>query len=47
MLPDPFIVHGRGVTLSYQPDRDERILLGYQTGDIRRAVDAIVAEVDA
>lgn len=46
MLPDPYIVHGRGVTLAYQPDAGERALLGYRTGDIARAIEAIVARVD-
>jgi len=46
MLPDNYIVHGRGVTLSYEPDDTERQLLGYTRDDIGREIEAIVARVD-
>jgi len=44
-LPDAVIVPGRGTVLSYQPDPDETVLLGYQRGDVRRALEGIVATV--
>ncbi|TKT75728.1 NAD-dependent epimerase/dehydratase family protein [Aquamicrobium sp. LC103] len=45
LLPDAFIVPGRGVVLSYEPDPAETELLGYQRGDIDRAVGEVVAAV--
>ena len=47
MLPDAYIVHGRGVTLAYEPDEGERQLLGYRRGDIAATLRSIVAQVDA
>jgi dihydroflavonol-4-reductase len=41
-LPDRFIVQGRGQVISYEPDAAEAELLGYQRGDVRRAVEEIV-----
>lgn len=45
MLPDPFIVQGRGNTISYRTDPDETALLGYGQGDAERAVEEMVAKV--
>ncbi|MEO3388801.1 NAD-dependent epimerase/dehydratase family protein [Mesorhizobium sp. CAU 1741] len=45
LLPDAFIVPGRGVILSYEPDPAETVLLGYQRGDIDRAVAEVVTAV--
>ncbi|WP_112321305.1 NAD-dependent epimerase/dehydratase family protein [Oceanibium sediminis] len=42
LLPDRFIVQGRGNTLSYEPDPAETALLGYDRGDIARAVREVV-----
>jgi len=47
LLPDAFIVPGRGVVLSYEPDPAETALLGYQRGDVDRAVAEVVAAVGA
>lgn len=47
LLPDAFIVPGRGKVLSYEPDPAETALLGYTRGDVRRAVNEVVALVDA
>ncbi len=44
--PDRFIVQGRGNTLSYEPPAEEVALLGYDRGDIRRAITEIVQNVD-
>ncbi|MES2042720.1 MAG: NAD-dependent epimerase/dehydratase family protein [Pseudomonadota bacterium] len=46
MLPDNYIIHGRGVTLAYAAEESRR-RLGYETSDIRRAIDEIVARIDA
>lgn len=43
VLPDAFIVPGRGNVLAYEPDAAETLLLGYTRNDVRRAVDEIVA----
>lgn len=43
LLPDAFIVQGRGNTLAYDPDPAETALLGYRRGDIRRAVAEVAA----
>jgi nucleoside-diphosphate-sugar epimerase len=43
VLPDAFIVQGRGNTLAYEPDPAETALLGYRRGDVRRAVAEVVA----
>lgn len=40
--PDRFIVQGRGNAIAYEPDAGETELLGYQRGDVRRAVEEIV-----
>ncbi|KAB0267485.1 NAD-dependent epimerase/dehydratase family protein [Microvirga brassicacearum] len=47
LLPDAFIVPGRGKVLAYEPDPVETALLGYTRGDVRRAVNEVVAMVDA
>ncbi|MDF2811067.1 MAG: hypothetical protein K0S56_2098 [Microvirga sp.] len=47
LLPDAFIVPGRGKVLAYEPDPAETALLGYTRGDVRRAVNEVVALVDA
>jgi len=46
LLPDAFIVPGRGRILAYEPDPAETALLGYTRGDVPRAVSEIVALVD-
>ena len=46
LLPDRFIVPGRGSVLSYEPDPAETALLGYRRNDIDRAVAEVVAAVD-
>jgi nucleoside-diphosphate-sugar epimerase len=45
MLPDAFIVPGRGKVLAYEPDPAETRLLGYDRDDVRRALEQIVALV--
>lgn len=45
LLPDAFIVPGRGSVLSYETDPAETALLGYRQGDIDRAVAEVVAAV--
>lgn len=45
MLPDNYIIHGRGVKLAYSADSDRT--LGYRTGDISRAIEEIVSRIDA
>lgn len=42
LLPDTFIVPGRGRILAYEPDASETALLGYGRGDIDRAVAEVV-----
>lgn len=46
-LLDRFIVQGRGNAIAYEPDPREVALLGYERGDIDRALAEIVAAVDA
>ena len=46
-LPDDFLVAGKGVTLSYEPDATEQELLGYHRGDIAQILRTMVAAVDA
>lgn len=46
LLPDAFIVPGRGTTLAYEPDPTETLLLRYRRHDIDRAVAEVVAAVD-
>lgn len=41
--PDRFIVQGRGTVIAYEPDPADVALLGYARGDVRRALDEIVA----
>lgn len=43
LLPDAFIVQGRGATLAYEPDAAETALLGYARGDVPRAVAEVAA----
>lgn len=45
ILPDAFIVPGRGRVLAYEPPEDETALLGYRRHDVRRAVEEIVASL--
>ncbi len=45
LLPDAFIVPGRGKVLAYEPDPAETALLGYTRNDIDRAVAEVVAAV--
>lgn len=45
LLPDAFIVPGRGNVLAYEPDPAETKLLGYRRGDVDRAVAEVVAAV--
>ncbi|MBX3530170.1 MAG: NAD(P)-dependent oxidoreductase [Rhizobiaceae bacterium] len=45
LLPDAFIVPGRGKVLAYEPDPAQTKLLGYTRGDIDRAVAEVVAAV--
>ena len=47
MLPDPFIVQGRGNTIAYETDPAETAALGYTQGDARRAIEEMVAAVRA
>ncbi len=46
ILPDAFIIPGRGKVLAYEPDPAETTLLGYRRGDIDRAVAEIVRAVE-
>jgi dihydroflavonol-4-reductase len=45
VLPDAFIVPGRGNVLAYEPDAADTQLLGYTRDDVARAVREIVALV--
>ncbi len=45
LLPDAFIVPGRGTVLAYEPNQQETALLGYRRGDVRRGVEEVVALV--
>lgn len=45
--PDRFIVQGRGAMITYEPDAAETELLGYDRNDVSRALEEIVAAVDA
>ncbi len=42
MMPDPFIVQGRGNTIAYETDAAETALLGYEQGDAHRAIAEMV-----
>lgn len=44
LLPDAAILTGRGNTVSYEPDSADTELLGYRRGDIKRAIEEIVAQ---
>ncbi|MBR1217996.1 NAD-dependent epimerase/dehydratase family protein [Bradyrhizobium sp. U87765 SZCCT0131] len=46
LLPDAFIVPGRGHVLSYEPEPGEVAMLGYRRNDVRRAVDEIVGSLE-
>ncbi|WP_323764015.1 NAD-dependent epimerase/dehydratase family protein [Marinovum sp.] len=43
VLPDAFIVQGRGNAIAYEPDPEAVALLGFARGDVRRAVAEVVA----
>lgn len=43
LLPPAFMIPGRGSVLAYEPDAQEAAQLGYDRGDVRRALDEIVA----
>jgi nucleoside-diphosphate-sugar epimerase len=45
LLPDAFIVPGRGKILAYETDPTETKLLGYRQGDIDRAVAEVIKAV--
>lgn len=47
MMPDPFIVQGRGNTIAYETDPEETAVLGYEQGDAHRAIEEMVAQVRA
>jgi nucleoside-diphosphate-sugar epimerase len=47
LLPDAFIVPGRGKVLAYEPDPAETALLGYRRHDVSRAVAEVIAAVGA
>jgi len=44
MLPDVAIYTGRGNTVAYEPPAAESALLAYRRGDVRRAVNEVVAQ---
>ncbi|MBN9061829.1 MAG: NAD(P)H-binding protein [Rhizobiales bacterium] len=46
LLPDAFIVPGRGKVLAYQPDAAETRLLGYRRDDVDHAIEEVVRAVD-
>lgn len=43
LLPPAFMIPGRNSVLAYEPDPEETARLGYARGDVRRALDEIVA----
>lgn len=47
MMPDGFIVQGRGNTISYETDPAETAMLGYTQGDAPRAIAEMVAAAEA
>ncbi|NEW27164.1 NAD-dependent epimerase/dehydratase family protein [Nocardia cyriacigeorgica] len=47
LLPDGFIVQGRGNVISYQPDPTETELLGYDRNDCSRAIEQMYETVRA
>jgi nucleoside-diphosphate-sugar epimerase len=42
LLPDAYIIQGRGNTLAYEPPAEEAAALDYARGDVRRAVAEVV-----
>lgn len=46
LLPDPFIVQGRGNTLAFEPDAGDVALLNFARGDVRRAVAEIARYIE-
>lgn len=46
LLPDAFIVQGRGNQIEYDPDPQETALLRYDRGDIRRAVAEVIKQTE-
>lgn len=47
LLPDAFIVQGRGNSLAYKPNAKETTLLGYDQNDIYRAVAEIFQQTES
>ncbi|QCB50318.1 NAD(P)-dependent oxidoreductase [Rhodococcus sp. PAMC28707] len=47
LLPDAFIVQGRGNTISYETDAVETATLGYTQGDVKRVISELVAATKA
>jgi hypothetical protein len=47
MLPDDYIVSGRGRVLAYEPDPHEVRLLGYRRHDVAPMIEEMVARVAA
>lgn len=47
LLPDVFIVQGRGNTISYETDAAETAALGYTQGDVQRVITELVAATKA
>ncbi len=45
LLPDRFIVQGRGNTLAFEPDAAETALLGYRRHDVQRAIEDVASLV--
>ncbi|MDO9487858.1 MAG: NAD(P)-dependent oxidoreductase [Sphingomonadaceae bacterium] len=43
LLPLAYMIPGRNSVLAYEPDAQETAMLGYARGDVRRALDEIVA----
>lgn len=43
LFPDSILYAGRGGTIFFEPDEDERTFLGYQRGRIRSTIEEIVA----
>lgn len=47
LLPDAFIVQGRGNSLVYEPDPNETAALGYDRQDIKNAVKEVVSLINS
>lgn len=47
LLPDDYLVAGRGYVIAYEPDPDEAALLGYRRGDLCATLAEMVAAADA